>query len=66
MRKMIRKFDPATRTVPVTFTHAGVTHRRTVNAVLDDQGEYDRDATRARVDEVAVGVQNKIDRGILR
>lgn len=66
MRTYIRAFDPDTRTVPVTFTHGGVTHRRQVNAVVDAAGEYDREATRQRVDEVAEGVRAKIDTGLLR
>jgi len=38
----IRAYDPATRTVPVTFSHRGQIHRRAVNAVLDDAGAYDQ------------------------
>lgn len=66
MRTTIRKFDPETATVAVTFSHAGILHRRAVNAVLDDAGEYDREATRARVVEVAMGVAAKIEKGALR
>lgn len=65
MRTYIRAFDPETRTVPVTFTHAGQVHRRTVNAVLDAAGNYDREATRARVAEVARGVADKMDANLL-
>ncbi|MDR7101457.1 hypothetical protein [Croceicoccus sp. BE223] len=65
MRTQIRAYDPETRTVPVTFSHRGKIHRRAVNAVLDDAGAYDRDATRARVAEVAQGVEAKIDAGLI-
>lgn len=65
MRTRIGKFDPATGTVPVTFTHAGVVHRRPVRACFDDAGIYDQDATRTRVAEVALGVAAKIEGGAL-
>lgn len=65
MRTMIRKFDPETRTVPVTFSHNGTLHRRAVNAVIDADGNYDREATRERVAEAAAGVAQKIDMGLL-
>ncbi|MGV3511889.1 MAG: hypothetical protein ACO1OX_07775 [Novosphingobium sp.] len=65
METSIGKFNPATGTVPVLFTHEGVKHRRAVNACLDDHGNYDRAATRARVAEVALGVANKIAAGRL-
>ena len=67
VRIRIGKFDDATGEVPVTFSHAGpsgnVTHRRKVRACLDSGGQFDPDATRARVDEVALGVAQKIDAG---
>lgn len=65
MRTQIRKFDPDTKTVPVTFSHAGTLHRRNVNAVLTATGEYDREATRKRVADVAEGVTVKIDAGLI-
>ena len=67
VRIRIGKFDDAiddaTGQVPVTFSHAGVTHRRKVRACLDSDGQFDPVATRVRVDEVALGVAQKIDAG---
>ena len=53
-------------TVEVTFTSdsPSLTHVRTVNAVFTD-GNYDTDATAARVAEVALGVVNKIAVGAI-
>jgi len=65
MKINIGKFDPATRTVPVTFTEGGKVHRRPVNAVLDEAGEYDRKGTRARAEEVGAGVSRKFALGLL-
>lgn len=65
MKTKIGAFDPATRTVPVLFTYSGVKHRRPVNACLDEAGAYDEAATAARVAEVARGVRNKIDAGVI-
>lgn len=65
MKITIGKFDAETRTVPVTFVHDGVTHSRAVNACLTDQGAYDQEATKARVDEVALGVEHKIALGVI-
>lgn len=61
----IGAFCATTRTVPVTFTHAGVTHERPVNACLDAQGGYDEAETEARVYQVANGVARKIDIGAI-
>ncbi len=61
----IGDFDSATRTVPVTFEHADVTHQRSVNACLDAQGGYDEPATEARVYQVANGVAHKIAIGAI-
>lgn len=65
MKITIGKFDPATGTVPATFAHGGVTHRRIVNAVRTPSGEYDAKATKARVEEVAAGVEHKINLGLI-
>lgn len=64
MKTTIGKFDAKTNTVPVTFVHAGVTHRRAVNACLTE-GKYDKAATEARVAEVAAGVGHKIAIGAI-
>jgi hypothetical protein len=61
----IGAFDAATRNVPVTFTYAGVTHQREVNAVLDATGAYDAQGTAQRVDAVARGVKVKVDLGVI-
>jgi hypothetical protein len=65
MKTTIGAYDPDTRTVPVTFVDGGIKHKRSVNAVLDDAGDYDRKATKARVDEVALGVAAKIQIGAI-
>lgn len=61
----IGDFDSATRTVPVTFEHAGVTHERSVNACFDAGGGYDEAETEARVYQVANGVVRKIEIGAI-
>ena len=58
-------FDAETRQVPVTFEHEGVTHDRTVNAVMTEAYEYDEEGTATRVGEVALGVAYKIENGII-
>ena len=65
MKISIGKFDAQASTVPVTFAHAGVTHRRAVNACLTSDGKYDKAATEARVAEVAFGVEHKIAIGAI-
>jgi len=65
MKTTIGKFDPETATVGVTFRHGGVSHRRRVNACLDEAGAYDIAATKARVAEVARGVEHKITIGAI-
>ncbi|MBX9661919.1 hypothetical protein [Novosphingobium sp.] len=65
MKTTIGRFNAETRTVPVTFNHGGVRHRRPVNACLDDAGNYDAAATAERVEEVASGVAYKIDMGLI-
>jgi len=61
----IGAFNTETRSVPVTFTKGEIVHKRDVNAVLKDDGSYDRAATKARVEEVAQGVAHKIDLGVI-
>lgn len=65
MKITIGKFDPATGTVAATFVHAGVTHRRNVNAVRTAAGDYDAKGTKTRIDEVAAGVEHKIGLGLI-
>lgn len=61
----IGAFDAETRTVPVTFTSGEIVHKRAVNAVLKDDGSYDKAATKERVEEVARGVEHKIALGVI-
>jgi hypothetical protein len=65
MKTTIGRYDVQTGTVPVIFDHAGVTHKRPVNAVLTEAGAYDRKGTEARMAEVAAGVASKIAAGVL-
>ncbi|HWJ69129.1 MAG TPA: hypothetical protein VNS79_03655 [Sphingobium sp.] len=66
MKTTIGAYDAATRSVPVTFTEGTIKHRRSVNAVHKDDGSYDRAATKARVEEVAMGVAVKIEAGVIQ
>lgn len=61
----IGKFDPDTRSVPVTFTSGDIVHKRSVNAVLKNDGSYDKAATKARVEDVGLGVAQKIALGVI-
>jgi hypothetical protein len=65
MKFTIGKFDAANRSVPVTFTHNGVRHKRSVNATLTEAGAYDAEATRETVAQVADGVAYKIEIGAI-
>ncbi|WP_225206248.1 hypothetical protein [Novosphingobium huizhouense] len=64
MKIIIGKFDPGAGTVPVTFSDGEKRHARDVRAVLVN-GQYDADATRARIDEVGAGVVEKWALGLL-
>lgn len=61
----IGTYASATRNVPVTFTAGEIVHKRDVNAVLKEDGTYDKTATKARVEEVARGVATKIALGVI-
>ncbi len=61
----IGALDSVTRTVPVTFALGEIEHRRTVNAVIKENGTHDRAATVERVHEVARGVAEKIKLGVI-
>lgn len=65
MKTTIGAFDPTSRTVTVVFEYDGVTHKRPVNACLNDKGRYDAKATAARIADVANGVKAKVDAGVL-
>lgn len=58
-------FNPETRTVPVTFKSGNVTTRRTINAVVDADGNYDREATKEIIEQQAAGVAEKIRLGVI-
>lgn len=57
--------EGAATSISVTFNTGEWLHVRDVNAVFDSEGVYDADATEARVAEVGMGVQNKINVGVL-
>lgn len=61
----IGSFDSEKRSVPVTFTSGEIEHKRDVNAVLKDDGSYDKTGTKVRVEEVARGVAAKIALGVI-
>ena len=65
MKTTIGPFDVKTGQVTVTFDHKGITHQRGVNACLTAAGKVDPKATKARVAEVANGVECKIDLGVI-
>ena len=57
--------EGAITSVDVTFTYEGKIHVRPVNAVFDSDGVYDATATEERVQQVALGVQNKMISGAI-
>lgn len=63
--KKIGAYARESRTVTVDFEFQGVQHRRQVNACLNARGQYDRAATRKRVEAVARGVEAKIACGAI-
>jgi len=65
LKTKIGAFDSTTKTVPVTFTSGEIVHDRKVNAVLNEDGSYDKAGTKTRVEEVARGVAHKIGLGVI-
>lgn len=65
LKTQIGRFDAKTASVAVTFTQGRIVHKRSVNAVLDAKGRYDKDATAQRVADVANGVAHKIAIGAI-
>lgn len=65
LKAQIGKYDGESCSVAVTFTSGAVVHQRSVNAVLDASGKYDRAATADRVAEVTNGVAHKIAVGAI-
>jgi hypothetical protein len=70
------EYRQALRTLPETITDSAsivwpvapvqrIRHTREVNAVLDEGGACDKAATRARVEQVALGVAHKIALGVI-
>lgn len=53
------------RDIHVRFTDGTVTHERHVNVCYDADGNYDEAATDIRIEEVAMGVENKIAVGVI-
>lgn len=51
--------------VEFTDSESGKTHERSVNVVFDENGDYDSTATATRIEEVAIGVAEKIKVGII-
>jgi hypothetical protein len=66
MNISIGAYDEQTRTVPVTFAEGDVNHRREVNACHDKKGAYDAAATKERVEQVGLGVAQKIKLGVIK
>lgn len=60
MKITIGAYDATTRTVAVAFQEGEIDHKRAVNACHDTNGGYDEAATKARIDDVARGVAQKI------
>lgn len=65
MRFIIGPFNANDQSVPVRFVDGDFDHRRSVKAVLDGSGAYDKPATRTRVQEVALGIERKRAAGVL-
>lgn len=65
MEFTISPIEENSTAVEVTFVQGDVTFTRNVNAVFTD-GVYDADATTQRVSEVALGVAQKIELGVIR
>lgn len=65
MKTTIGAYNPASKSVSVTFSEGEVRHERNVNAVLKEDGSYDRAATKDRVAQVALGVAVKIAAGAI-
>lgn len=51
--------------VEFTDSESNKTHERYVNVVFDENGDYDSTATEARIEEVALGVAEKMKLGLI-
>lgn len=61
----ITKYDNEAAAVRVTFSKGKRIFKREVNAVMNPDGSINREATRARVAEVATGVAHKMELGLV-
>lgn len=61
----IGALDADAKTVPVTFTIAGLAYSRSVNAAFRND-DYDSTETTFRVLDVGRGVLNKVSLGVLK
>jgi len=55
----------ACRDIHVRFTDGSVIHERYVNVCYDSEGNYDEEATNARINQHCLGVANKIAVGVI-
>lgn len=53
------------RDIHVRFTDGTITHERYVNVCYDAEGNYDEEATDDRLNQHALGVENKIAVGVI-
>ena len=51
--------------VRFTDSETNITYERDVNVVFDEKGDYDATATGERIEEVALGVAEKIKVGLI-
>lgn len=61
----IKDLEEGSNKVEVTFKINDLIHSRYVNIIFDEEGEYDKEATKNRVNDVARGVKVKYENGIL-
>lgn len=57
--------EGASISTDVTFSNGSWIHVRPVNVVFSEDGSYDAEATEARIAEVALGVENKMNTGAI-
>lgn len=65
MKTIIKPLEEGKTFVEVCFIEGDVTHIRNVNAVFTED-IYDEEATKQRVDEIALGVKVKIDNSVIK
>ncbi len=62
----VNSFDEEKKIVSVTFRKDNFEYTRDVNAVVDENGVYDEEAMKTRINEVALGVISKVSTGVIR